>query len=235
MNTRRFAIVAVVAILAAACFGLANAQASVTYSGNALSSLTYVGNSGDAQYVAGTPDVAQLYTANSGTAEADDSPAVFVYGLGPLGTLNNFYASYSLTSFSGPNGTEPYWNINVSPVGHPTDAVNIISMGGTPLNGSSAVHAYNSDYSASVGTWGMALSGLGALTYDGYTIGDMTVNWAGVEIGDWDNGDLTISASANFDSITVGSVPEPATLIVWSLLGAASWLGIRVVRRKRTA
>ena len=198
MNTRRFAIVAVVTLFAVVCFGLANAQASVTYSGNALNSLTYVGNSGDAQYVAGTLDVAQLYTPDSGTADTADSPAVFVYGLGPLGTLNNFYASYSLTSFSGPTGTEPYWNINVSPVGDPTDAVNIISMGGTPLNGSSAVHAYNSDYSASVGTWGMTLSGLAHLTIDGYTIGDMTVNWAGVEIGDWDNGELTILASAKF-------------------------------------
>jgi hypothetical protein len=28
-------------------------------------------------------------------------------------------------------------------------------------------------------------------------------------------------------------VPEPATMIVWSLLGSASWLGMRVVRRGR--
>jgi hypothetical protein len=30
-------------------------------------------------------------------------------------------------------------------------------------------------------------------------------------------------------------IPEPATLIVWSLLGGASWLGMRVVRRGRPA
>ena len=71
-------------------------------------------------------------------------------------------------------------------------------MGGSPLTGSSSVHAYNNGFTASVGTWGMTLSGLGALTYDGHTIGDMTVNWAGVEIGDWDNGDSTIPASAKF-------------------------------------
>jgi hypothetical protein len=29
-----------------------------------------------------------------------------------------------------------------------------------------------------------------------------------------------------------GAVPEPATLIVWSLLGAGSWLGLRVWRRR---
>jgi hypothetical protein len=33
--------------------------------------------------------------------------------------------------------------------------------------------------------------------------------------------------------ITVGPVPEPATMIVWSLLGAASWLGMRVWRGGR--
>jgi hypothetical protein len=30
-----------------------------------------------------------------------------------------------------------------------------------------------------------------------------------------------------------GTVPEPATIIIWSLLGAASWLGMRVARRGR--
>ena len=28
-------------------------------------------------------------------------------------------------------------------------------------------------------------------------------------------------------------VPEPATVIIWSLLGAGSWLGIWVVRKRR--
>ncbi|MCG2682862.1 MAG: hypothetical protein L6306_04525 [Planctomycetales bacterium] len=28
------------------------------------------------------------------------------------------------------------------------------------------------------------------------------------------------------------AVPEPATIIVWSLLGAGSWLGMRVWRRR---
>jgi hypothetical protein len=33
--------------------------------------------------------------------------------------------------------------------------------------------------------------------------------------------------------ITVQPIPEPATIIVWSLLGVGSWLGMRVVRRRR--
>ncbi|MBU4273477.1 MAG: hypothetical protein KKA28_16580 [Planctomycetes bacterium] len=32
-----------------------------------------------------------------------------------------------------------------------------------------------------------------------------------------------------------GKNDEPATVIVWSLLGAASWLGMRVWRRRRRA
>jgi hypothetical protein len=31
----------------------------------------------------------------------------------------------------------------------------------------------------------------------------------------------------------VSSVPEPSTILIWSLLGAVSWIGIRVSRRKR--
>jgi len=37
---------------------------------------------------------------------------------------------------------------------------------------------------------------------------------------------------AKFVVTDVGPVPEPATIIVWSLLGAGGWLGIRVVRRR---
>ena len=32
---------------------------------------------------------------------------------------------------------------------------------------------------------------------------------------------------------TIGTVPEPATIIIWSLLGMGSWLGMKVVRRRR--
>ncbi len=40
---------------------------------------------------------------------------------------------------------------------------------------------------------------------------------------------------ANFGStsIVLTPTPEPATLLIWSLLGATSWLGVRVVRRGR--
>jgi hypothetical protein len=212
-----------------------SAQGVGTYSGTALSGLTPstpYGPSSDSQYVpaaGSTPALWALYTSDSGDLDTSgDAPAVFV--LGPLGTLSSFSASYSLYgAATGPSGTEPYWNIKVSPTGNPSDLINIISMGGPTLNGSSQIHAYNADYSAAVGTWGMTLSALAALTYDGYTVGDMTVNNAGVEIGNWDNGVSIIPATANFDSIT--AVPEPATV----MLVGAGLTGMLIVVRRRNA
>lgn len=216
--------------------GLANA-ASVTYSGAALSGLDYINNGGTATYypAGGYNPVAEanLYTADSGTTGG--SPAVFV--LGQMGTLDNFTASYVLGYSSVPNGTAPYWNIRVSPDANPADVVHIISMGGTPLDGSSPIHAYNSDYSAPVGTWGMTLSALGALSFDGYTIGDMTVRAAGIEIGEWDNGGQTVPAFANITSITVpASVPLPSA--AWgglALLGVMGAMGGTKRLRKQPA
>jgi hypothetical protein len=203
-----------------------------TFSGAALSGLTYVGSPAtDAQYV--SPGYAALSTANSGTADADDSPAVFV--VGSMGALNAFSANFTYINFSGPNGTLPYWNIAI---GSGANLIHIISMGGEqPFDSSSTLHAYNSDYSASVGTWGMTLSALEAMTYNGNTVGDMTVDWAGIEIGDWDNGTQTIPASVDISSITVPTpVPETSTMIAGMLLllplGASA---LRALRRSRTA
>jgi hypothetical protein len=46
-------------------------------------------------------------------------------------------------------------------------------------------------------------------------------------------GDQPVTAVLS-DVSTVGAVvPEPATIVIWSLLGAGSWLGLRVWRRPR--
>ena len=231
------------ALLAVGLAGAMSASASMTtYSGTALSGLTAstpYGPSSDSQYVpasGATPAYWALYTDDSGAlATSGDDPAVFV--LGPMGTLSSFSASYSLYgATTGPAGTEPYWNISV---GSGANQIHIISMGGSPFIASSTLHAYNSDYSAAVGTWGMTLSDLDAMIYNGNTVGDMTVNYAGIEIGNWDNGNNIIPASANFDSITVPGVvpvPEATTIIAGALLllpfGVST---LRILRKTRAA
>jgi hypothetical protein len=40
-------------------------------------------------------------------------------------------------------------------------------------------------------------------------------------------------SSYSYYRVSAAAVPEPATLIVWALLGAASWLGMRLARRGR--
>jgi hypothetical protein len=217
------------------------ASASITISGTDLSGLKYSGNGGVAQYVAGTPDYAQLSTPDSGTSANAGAPAVFVkaanVGLPSLGALNSFSASYDLLSSSGPSGAQPYWLTYLYAPGG--GYIGVISMGGPDLNGSSQIHVFY-DYATSPLTsdtyWGDTLSQLDSITYGTTTFGQMTVYETAVEIGDWNNGTDTIPASANIDSITISSVPEPTTMIAGALLllpfGAST---LRILRKSRAA
>ena len=212
-----------------------SASASITISGSDLSGLTYKPNGGVAQYVAGTPDVAQLSTPDSGLTGG--APAVFVkaanVALSSLGTLNSFSASYDLLSSSGPSGAQPYWLTYLYAPGG--GYIGVISMGGPDLNGSSQIHVFY-DYATSPLTsdtyWGDTLSQLDSTAYGTTTFGQMTVYETAVEIGDWDNGVATIPASANIDSITLFPVPEPTTMIAGALLllpfGAST---LRILRK----
>jgi hypothetical protein len=223
-----------------------SASASITYSGTGLQGLDYqpsylwtaeagyyLAPATDAQYVpasGSTPALAALYTPNSGTDWTDPTPAVFVQG--PMGTLSSFSASYSLYSpATGPSGTSPYWILYL------TDDTGftapIVADGGPTINGSSLVHLF--------GGPSITLSALDADIdpITGLAYGQETVAWAGVEIGNWDNGDNIIPASANIDSITVpgvAPVPEPTTMIAGALLllpfGAST---LRILRKKQTA
>ena len=76
-NVEKFSV-ALLALATVFAISPAALAGTVTYSGSGLAGLTYIGNPGDAQYVAGSPAYADLYTADSGTAATADSPAVFV-------------------------------------------------------------------------------------------------------------------------------------------------------------
>ena len=201
----------------------------VTISGTSLSGLDYRDNGGTAAYVAGTPDVASLYTSDSGLTGG--APVVYVNasnaGLASLGTLGSFSASYDLFgSASGPAGTAPYWlTYLVDPNG---GYVGVISFGGPDLNGSSKIHVL-CDYASSSCTntyWGDTLATLDSLTYGSTTFGQLTVHESGVEIGDWNNNGQTIPAQADIQSITI-STPLPAALPLFmsglGVIGLAAW------------
>jgi len=216
------------AILAVGLAGAMSASAaitSITYSGTDLSGLNYSSMySGDAQYVAGTPDVAHLYTADLGTADTADSPAVFFKA--PVGTtLSTLSGSYVLSS-----GTtvDPYWILYLTEsTGYSSS---IVSTYGGPLNGSSLVHVGN------LTSGSITLSALDLLIdpISGLPYGQEMVAWAGLEIGNGGSG----AGTANIESITVSTapVPEPTTMIAGALLllpfGAST---IRMLRKNRKA
>ena len=191
---------------------LTGTASATTYSGSALSGLHYSGHGATAQYVAGTPDVAQLYTADLSTSGI--SPAVFV--MAPLGTLSAFSGSYVL---SAGTTVDPYWILWLTDDSGYT--LPILTTDGGPINGSSLVHAGDLTHGS------ITLSALDALIdpNSGLPYGQSTIAWAGLEIGDGGSGPGT----ANIESITVtSSVPEPATMLLLGL----GLMGIAGIRRK---
>jgi hypothetical protein len=177
-----------------------------SYSGISLSGLNYLGDPGDAEYVPGTTPVAQLFTKDAGEARGADKPAVFIPG--PFGTLGTFSATYSLQSSAVPAGTTPYWVLLVNPPGdsNPNDEVAIIQYStGTTLNSSSTIHVV--DPKGKLGSYfGDSLATLNSTSLGTYTFGDMTVDWAGVEIGNWGVGD-TNTAKVQIKSMTLTFLP----------------------------
>jgi hypothetical protein len=237
LNLRKNLTVMFAGAMAVALAGSASASV-VTISGTSLSGLDYRDNGGTAAYVAGTPDVAHLYTSDSGLTGG--APVVYVNasnaGLASLGTLGSFSASYDLFgSASGPAGTAPYWlTYLVDPNG---GYVGVISFGGPDLNGSSQIHVFCDHASSSCTNtyFGDTLATLDSIAYGSTTFGLLTVYESGVEIGNWNNNGNTISAQADIQSITINTAttPLPAALPLFaSGLGALGLLGWR---RKRKA
>lgn len=221
----------IIALTATGLFASSVASA-ITISGTDLSGLHYSGNLGDAQYVAGTPDVAQLYTPDSGVT--GDAPTVYVraanVGLSSLGTLSGLSASYDLLSSSGPG--QPYWLTYLYAPGG--GYIGVVSFGGPDLNGSSQIHVfynYATSPLSSDNHWGQTLSQLDSTAYGTTTFGQMTVYETGVEIGDWNNNGATIPASANIRSITV-NVPDVASSALLLGLGFAGLVVFGLSQRR---
>ena len=222
---------------------LACSSWATTISGTDLSGLTYRPGSPDSQYVpaAGlTPALAALSTPDSGVN--GDAPVVYVraanVGLPTLGILDTLSASYHLFDAAiGPAGTSPYWLTYLYAPGG--GYVGVVSFGGPDLNGSSQIHVfYDFDSDPNPHTtdtyFGDTLSALDSILYNGTTtFGQLGVYETGVEIGNWDNGNNTIPANANIDSITV-NVPEPASSTLLLSFGLGSLL-IFGYRQKRLA
>jgi hypothetical protein len=201
-------------------------SAQIIYTGTDLSGLNYVGDPGDAQYVLAsgpTPAYAALYTPDASVN--GDSPTVFVRP--PTGTtLSTLSGSYDLLgSGPGPGNVQPYWALWVGTAG--TYKAVLYSLGGTPLTSSSTMHAFYPDLSTALGTWGNTLSQFDAITIGGVALGDMTVYWVGLEIGEGGSG----AANANIDSITV--VPEPTTITI-IIAGACLLLPFTLRMRRKT-
>jgi hypothetical protein len=238
--------ITIVAISLAAAM---SASASITIQGTALNNLSYRDNGGTAQYVPASPPapaLAALSTLDSGLGASGGAPTVFVQaamvGLGSLGTLNGFSASYDLYgAATGPVGTQPYFLTYLYAPGG--GYIGVVG-GGPDLNGSSQIHVIYDFATTPLSSdqhWGDTLATLDSTVYGSTTFGQLTVYETGVEIGNWDNGISIIPASANIDSITVtvstvSPVPEPTTMIAGALLllpfGAST---IRLLRKNRAA
>jgi hypothetical protein len=224
-----------IAILAISLTAAMSASATITYSGTALSGLTPAtpyGPATDSQYVpasGSTPALWALYTYDSGDLDTSgDTPAVFVQ-MPVAVTLSSFVASYQLYgAATGPSGTSPYWNLYLTDdPGYTSPIVG----GGSTLNGSSIVQVGPDATTETLSALDAMIDPISGLPY-----GQETVAWAGVEIGNWDNGTLyPVPASANIESITIGAVPEPTTMVAGALLLLPFGASTLRILRKRTA
>lgn len=194
-----------------------SASASLTYSGSALSSLDYSPGGATAQYVPGSPDVAQLYTAD--LSVNGPSPAVFIQ-IPTAMTLSSFVGSYVTSS-----GTtvDPYWVLYLTDDTGYTSP--IVSTYGGSLDSSSLIHVGDlTQGSIKLADLCSQIDPISNVSY-----GQETIAWAGLEIGDGGSG----AGTANIESITISSVPEPTTMIAGALLllpfGASTF---RILRKR---
>lgn len=219
---KRFGFLLMGVLLVASATALAD-----SFSDTGLQGLKYRGD-GTSEYVAGSPGYAYLSVPDSGIN--GQSAVVYVTdSMATLGNLSTFAGNFTDSNFIGPNGTAPYWVIWLSTnncATYPTsNCLTVYGMGGSTIDGSSAIHVVDPAGGTST-YWGDSLSSIYNVSYNGTTLGQMPIYEAGVEIGTWANGSNVIPASVEVDSITLGPVPEPGSLMLMGsgllgLVGAA--------------
>ncbi len=141
------------------------------------------------------------------------------FPLSGTGTMPNGVSGIAYENYGLEGGFFDGSNIQIIDNGNPADP--------NPPNGNSptpyvdSIAQYSKDHANVVD--GASVPDADAYTPSGTSNGT---------IGEYD---MIIADAGNTSGINpfVGSTPEPATMIVWSLLGAASWLGMRVWRRGR--
>jgi hypothetical protein len=196
-----------------------------TFSGPTLAGLIYTSSASppiaaDAMFVAGSPDVAHLFTANQGTA--GDSPSVSVPGpfAGKLSSLSGSYTTAAGTT------VQPYWAIFVSATYDPTltstTDYDVLTVTGGSLSQSSLVHSIlvNPVFGTPVSPAGVTLAAEEAAL----GIGNDYIDYVGLEIGNLVPNPQP-AGTANISSITVAApavTPDGASTFLLLGLGFAA-------------
>jgi hypothetical protein len=219
MQTRFTALIGVVCVLGlmTACSGVANASL----------------NSGSLTNAAGV-------TATDGWNTDPGFEITWQVSMTPKGwdgTIDLYHYVYTLTSTTGGDLNTPVsrFGLGVSSTFTMADERNVTANGETvtpPIvpNWNDLAPAMVFGFSSPTKNLTIAFDSDRAPVWGDFFAGDGKVD--GVDCWAYDDGlvDNEGEQIAVPDSKTTTVVPEPATLIVWSLLGAASWLGMRVWR-----
>ena len=206
-----------------------SASATTYQNGDFSTMASYNGN-----YVSGSPGYENLSYVSTGPNDPNGADAV-VGVKGPLGTLNTLNMSFV---FSNPVGTgyAPFAAFGISDNSTwaaDNHRLDVISMNGNQLIGTSLVHVwdYNANSGAGADVAGFGQSSGATLNSVLATYGTWEVMRAYAYIGD--TGGVS-SGSVDINSITVTTVPDGASTALLLGLGFAG-LALFAIRQNRLA